>query len=193
MADDEIKNTSNSKYGLYDHALPCEGEETRVYYIDQICHICHPNHAYAAGYPLNNNYELPAARVLKWDIPYNQMKGDFREISYGGIKAEVNEEHPVSPKGGPSVLPDVSREGRQYTLARRSKTRENVNQSTASTASDNSNPSKKALYPQRLQVSHEKGGRHQTASKSVSSEERVRVAAPEPFKMHPGDTFFDSY
>jgi hypothetical protein len=100
MANDELKDFSQSKHHIYDHALPCEGEECRVYYVDQICHFCNSREALGAGYPLNKNYGLTVAHVLEWSIPHNQMRfEEFREISYIDPKKDVDEEQPVSPKG----------------------------------------------------------------------------------------------
>ena len=100
MANNELKDSSQSKHRIYDHALPCEGEECRIYYVDQICHVCNSRGALAAGYPRNKNYGLTVAHVLEWSIQHNQMRfDDFREISYTDPKKDVDEEQPVSPKG----------------------------------------------------------------------------------------------
>jgi hypothetical protein len=126
-ATDDIKEVGKSRYGTKDVALPCEGEETRIYYVDQPCHMCNLQKAWGAGYPLNADYTLPAANVLRWHIPDTQTKGNFREVSYTCPKGDVDEEVPVSPK---SLF----------------------HNDDASTTSDDSNSSMLALRPQPLQI-----------------------------------------
>ena len=127
MATDDIKEVGNSRYGTKDVALPCEGEQIRIHYVDQPCHMCDIEKAWGAGWPLNRDYPLPAAEVLRWHIPDVQTKGSFREVSYTCPKRDVDEEEPVSPKS----------------LFRND---------DASNASDDSNSSMLALRPQPLQI-----------------------------------------
>ena len=100
MANDDIKDGHISKYRERDHALPCEGDETRIYNVDQPCHKCNHTKAKARekGWPLNTDYSLPAAHIHRWNIPYIRAKADFREVSYTRPKPLVDEEEPVSPK-----------------------------------------------------------------------------------------------
>jgi hypothetical protein len=127
MATDDTKEGGKSRYGTKDVALPCEGEQIRIHYVDQPCHMCDIEKAWGAGWPLNRDYPLPAAEVLRWHIPDVQTKGSFREVSYTCPKRDLDEEEPVSPKS----------------LFRND---------DASNASDDSNSSMLALRPQPLQI-----------------------------------------
>jgi hypothetical protein len=193
LANDELKDSAVSRHRIYDHAAPCEGETSVMYYLpaSQVCPVCNRRAALAAGYPLNQDYALPDASILTWDIPFNQMKGnDFRSVSYTEPKTGEDEEKPVSPR---SVFQEVS-----YTNPRRNPIEAPLNpkggprviseaespmrysgtdERNLSTVSDNSTLSRNELRPPPLQI-----------RPAV-----VRVAAPTPLESHPGDTFFDNY
>ena len=94
---DSGKEIAESGYGVRDNAHPCGGKETRIYYVDQSCHVCDEVHVRAEGYPYSLA-QLPAANTLSWKIPYIQAELSFREVSYLTKSHEGEKEHPVSPK-----------------------------------------------------------------------------------------------
>ena len=194
-AADSDKDTIVSRRRVRDEAIPCEGEQVRFFYINEVCPRCLPDKARDAGWPLYTNSALPAARVLEWYIPFVQMRGEFREVSYTKPSVEHEDDESISPKSRP-----IPKSDQQPALSVRPEQSEAGDpQSRASTATDNSANSTNALRRskslQELPVDRakRKGRPSSSPPAPTRNESKGKGPARPNLEPHPGDTFYDEF